>query len=192
MKMAIVLGAATPPGRLAQAASRIAQLAREGGANVEPSLVDLSALKVEICDGRRLEAYGDDTRRAVQAIADASAVVFAAPVYRATYPGVLKNLLDLLPLEALEGKPVGIVAMGASPHHFLGVDNQLRPVLAWFGALAAPTSVYLTGEDFKEGKLASPQALADLQGLVSTVIRLAERLGGSVWGPKPLAARTRG
>ena len=73
---------------------------------------------------------------------------FAAPVYRASYPGVLKNLLDQTPPEGLQNKPVGIVAMGGSPHHFLGVDWQLREVLTWFGALVAPTSVYLTGNDF--------------------------------------------
>ena len=62
----------------------------------------------------------------MEQIVGASAVLIAAPVYRASYPGVLKNLLDIAPVEALQGKPVGIVAMGGSAHHFLGVDWQLR------------------------------------------------------------------
>jgi NAD(P)H-dependent FMN reductase len=37
--------------------------------------------------------------------------------HRANYPGILKNLLDITPVEALQNKPVGIVAMGGSPHH---------------------------------------------------------------------------
>src|SRR5581483_6244173 len=99
----------------------------------------------------------------------------------------LKNLLDIAPVEALQNKPVGIVAMGGSPHHFLGVDWQLRAVLTWFGALAAPTSVYLTGGDFKDGGLAADAARADLVGLVETLAALA-KLDPATLGPRPLAA----
>jgi FMN reductase len=116
-------------------------------------------------------------------------VVFAAPVYRASFPGVLKNLLDLLPVEALRDKPVGIVAMGGSPHHYLGVDSHLRMVLAWFGALALPNSVYLTNRDFAEGQLASEGAAADLAALGDALATLAAAVAGKQFGPVPLAAR---
>jgi FMN reductase len=116
-------------------------------------------------------------------------VLIGAPVYRATYPGVLKNLLDLTPVEALQNKPVGILAMGGSPHHYLGVDSQLRLVLAWFGALVAPTSVYLTGSDFRDGQLASEPARKDLFALVETLAMLARRLDPGALGPPPLAAK---
>ena len=56
----------------------------------------------------------------------ADAVLMASPVYRGSYTGALKNLLDLTPVDALRNKPVGIVAMGATLHHYLGVDGQLR------------------------------------------------------------------
>jgi NAD(P)H-dependent FMN reductase len=101
---------------------------------------------------------------------------------------VLKNLLDIAPVEALQAKPVGIVAMGGSPHHFLGVDWQLREVLTWFGSLVAPTSVYITGSDFKDGKLASEGAQRDLAALAATLVTLA-RLDRASLGPTPLAAR---
>jgi FMN reductase len=116
-------------------------------------------------------------------------VLIAAPVYRASYPGVLKNLLDTTPVEALQSKPVGLVAMGGSAHHFLGVDWQLREVLTWFGALVAPTSVYLTGGDFKDGQLASDGGRKDLAALSETLLSLATRLDPKVLGPPPLAAR---
>ena len=67
----------------------------------------------------------------------ADAVILASPVYRGSFTGALKNLLDHLPIEALTGKPVGIVAMGATNHHYLGVDWHLRDVLAWFGAIGS-------------------------------------------------------
>src|SRR5205814_9579154 len=117
-------------------------------------LLNLAETPVEICDGRPIKNYDEATRDAIARIGGAAAVLIGAPVYRATYPGVLKNLLDIAPVESLQGKPVGIVAMGGSPHHFLGVDLQLREVLSWFGALLAPTSVCLIGSDFRDGRLA--------------------------------------
>ena len=116
-------------------------------------------------------------------------MLIAAPVYRASFPGVLKNLLDIAPVEALQNKPVGIVAMGGSPHHYLAVDSQLRAVLAWFGALVAPTGVYLTGGDFRDGQLASEGGRKDLAALTATLVALARRLDPTALGPPPLAAR---
>src|SRR5216683_1245448 len=151
----MIVGAATPPGRLAAA---IAMAAQAVGGDVAVDILNLAETPIEICDGRPLDAYGAATQQAVARIAAPRAVLFAAPVYRASFPGVLKNLLDITPVEALQNKPVGIVAMGGSPHHFLAIDGQLRQVLAWFGALVAPTGVYLTGGDFRDGQLASDSA----------------------------------
>ena len=191
LTLAVVIGAATPPGRLARAATTLGDAARAEHPELSVMVVDLAANPVEICDGRSEAAYGDATRSAIRTIADASAVAIASPVYRASYPGVLKNLLDLLPMEALAGKPVGILAMGASAHHYLGVDTQLRAVLAWFGALVAPTSVYLTNRDFESGALVAPAAVEDVRALGRTLVTLAARVGGTTLGPAPLAARTR-
>jgi FMN reductase len=178
----IVVGAATPPGRLAAAMQAAAEMA----GNAET--INLADAGVEICDGRPDDAYNEATRAAVAKIIAAKSVLIAAPVYRASYPGVLKNLLDIAPVAALQNKPVGIVAMGGSPHHYLAVDTQLRAVLAWFGALVAPTAVYLTGGDFKDGKLASDGALKDMCALVDTLAKL-RALDLTTLGPKPLAAR---
>jgi len=104
----------------------------------------------------------------------------------------LKNLLDLLPVEALQGKPCGVLAMGASQHHYLGVDWHLRDVLAWFGALTLPSSVYLASADFVEGEL-TQAAREELRRLASAVHAFAS-LPPSVdrAALTPLAARARG
>jgi FMN reductase len=180
----MVVGAATPPGRLAAAIAFAAESAR----SVAVDILNLAETPVEICDGRALEAYGETTRQAVARIAAARAVLIGAPVYRASFPGVLKNLLDITPVEALQNKPVGIVAMGGSPHHYLAVDSQLRAVLAWFGALVAPTGIYLTGGDFRDGRLTSDSARNDLAALTGTLITLM-RLDPASLGPSPLAAK---
>jgi NAD(P)H-dependent FMN reductase len=183
----MIVGAATPPGRLAAAIAMAADAARVGG-DVAVDILNLAETPIEICDGRALEAYGAATQQAVARIAAAGAVLIGAPVYRASFPGVLKNLLDTTPVEALQNKPVGILAMGGSPHHYLAVDGQLRQVLAWFGAMVAPTSVYLTGGDFRDGQLASESARNDLTALTRTLITLA-LLDRTSLGPLPLAAK---
>jgi FMN reductase len=187
-RLLMLIGAATPPGRLAAAITAAADAVRGQAGSVDVDIMNLADTPIDICDGRPLDGYGAETRRAVDRIAAAAAVLLAVPVYRASFPGVLKNLLDIAPVGALQGKPVGIVAMGGSAHHYLAVDTQLRQVLGWFGALVAPTAVYLTGTDFKDGQLTSDPARKDLAALVDTLL-LLRRLEPASLGPTPLAAK---
>ena len=188
-RLLMLVGAATPPGRLAAAVTAAADAVRGQAENIDVDIMNLADTPIDICDGRPLEGYGPETRRAVDRIADAAAVLMAAPVYRASFPGVLKNLLDITPVGALQAKPVGIVAMGGSAHHYLAVDTQLRQVLGWFGALVAPTSVYLTGADFRDGQLATEVARTDLVALVDSLLLLLRRLEPASLGPTPLAGK---
>jgi FMN reductase len=188
-RLLMLIGAATPPGRLAAAVAAAADAVRGQAENIDVDIMNLADTPIDICDGRPLGGYGPETRRAVDRIADAAAVLIAAPVYRASFPGVLKNLLDITPVGALQAKPVGIVAMGGSAHHYLAVDTQLRQVLGWFGALVAPTSVYLTGADFRDGQLATEVARTDLVALVDSLLLLLRRLEPASLGPTPLAGK---
>ena len=185
-RLAAVVGAVTAPGRLnAAVAHAVERAGARPGASA--ALVNLADHKISFADGRPLDRFTDDTARVVGALADADAVLLASPVYRGSFTGALKNLLDLAPVEALRGKPVGIVAMGATLHHYLGVDWQLRAVLAWFGALAAPTSVYLESGHFRDGKLADPGAVGAMDDLVDTLLAMTAWPRGAL-GPPPLAA----
>ena len=60
--------------------------------------------------------------------------------------------------------------MGATNHHYLGVDWHLRDVLTWFGAIVVPTSVYLSSSDFVDGNL-SDEAKRDLSSLVEALLQ---------------------
>ncbi|MDU6390638.1 MAG: NADPH-dependent FMN reductase [Pantoea sp.] len=59
----------------------------------------------------------------------ADGVIVATPVYKASFSGALKTLLDLLPERALEHKVVLPLASGGSVAHMLAVDYALKPVL---------------------------------------------------------------
>lgn len=183
-----IIGSVTPPGRLRRAVSEALErhAARSGAVS---TLIDLAEQRVSFASGAPLDSLDDDSAAVVSAVARAEAVLLATPVYRGTFTGALKNLLDLVPVEGLQGKAVGLVAMGATDHHSLGADWHLRDVLAWFGAIPAPTSVYLTSRDFADGAPVE-QAESSLDALLSGVSALASALAAAPRiGPPPLAAR---
>ena len=184
-RIVAILGSVTPPGRLASAVSGALERARAAGH--EATLLDLGQITLGFADGRPLEQLSDDTPKLVNTVSEADAVLPATPVYRATLTGALKNALDLLPVAALQAKPVAVVAMGATLHHSLGPESHLRDILGWFGAWQLPTSVYLSSADFAEGKLTAGAAAA-LDELVLALADLAGRAGAPA-GPPPLAAR---
>ena len=66
----------------------------------------------------------------IEQIAQADGVLVATPVYKASFSGALKTLLDLLPERALQHKVVLPLATAGSSAHMLAVDYALKPVLA--------------------------------------------------------------
>ena len=188
-RLLAIVGSVTPPGRLLNATRWLLDSAGASRNDLEVELINLADKKVAFADGRPPEQYNDDTSAIIESVRAADGVIFASPVYRGSFTGALKNLLDHLPIESLAAKPVGIVAMGATQHHFLGVDWHLRDVLAWFGTIVAPTSVYLASADFVDGQL-TESAKQDLNDLADAIIKLKQvATPGSFLGPRPLAGR---
>lgn len=74
----------------------------------------------------------------------ADAVVIASPVYKASYTGVLKAYIDLLPQKGFEGKLITPVFIAGSMGHLLTIDYALKPVLSSMGARHFTKSVYAT------------------------------------------------
>ena len=87
-------------------------------------------------------------RRARELLAAARLVVVATPIYKASYSGLLKTFLDLLPQDALRGKTVLALGTGGSVAHLLALDYALKPVLAALGARHILDTVYATDSQF--------------------------------------------
>jgi FMN reductase len=184
----VILGSTTPPGRMHRAVEGAIERAAERGTNAD--LLDLGTLRLGFADGTPPEDLDDDTATTIAAIEAAGAVIVATPVYRGSLTGSLKNLLDLTPVPALQGKVVGLVAMGASDHHFLGAERHLRDVLAFFGAVVMPVAVYLNNGDFEDGR-PGERASTALDELFAATAEAAGALSGTRAGfePSPLAAK---
>ena len=182
-------GTVTRPGRLYQAV-QAALSGLDGSDSSDIDILHLGDHTISFADGRPLADYHDDTQAVVERVIAADMYLIATPVFRASFTGALKNLLDHVPVEGLQGKPCGLIGMGATDHHYLSIDAQLRPVMAWFGAHVVPGIVYLQSRHFQDGQLADPQAIADLQSLARSVVALHRSIaGGDLTGPSPLAAR---
>lgn len=76
-------------------------------------------------------------------VEQADGVVFATPIYKASFSGLLKSFLDLLPQFAFAGKVILPLATGGSLAHVLALDYSLRPVVQSMGARHVVQSYFL-------------------------------------------------
>jgi FMN reductase len=112
---------------------------------------------------RRLADLDTSARAALEAMLSADGLVVGSPVYKGSYAGLFKHLIDLIDPLALAGKPVLLTATGGGDRHSLVIEHQLRPLFGFFEALTLPTGLYASDRDFTEGQPTSP-ALRDRLG----------------------------
>ncbi|BBP75947.1 FMN reductase [Pseudomonas gingeri NCPPB 3146 = LMG 5327] len=113
----------------------------------------------------------------LQAIENADLLIVGSPVYRGSYPGLLKHLFDLVDLNALIDTPVLLAATGGSERHALILDHQLRPLFSFFQALTLPIGVYASETDFTNYQITSEPLKAR--------IRLAAERAAPLFGVHP-------
>lgn len=88
-------------------------------------------------------------QKALQAVARADHIVLATPIYNASFPGLLKSFLDLLPQNGLAGKVVLPIASAGSAAHLLALDYALRPVLQALEARHVLSSIFVAASDMQ-------------------------------------------
>ncbi|WP_201288888.1 MULTISPECIES: NADPH-dependent FMN reductase [Erysipelothrix] len=115
---------------------------------VDYEIVDLSELDIMFADGRDFRDFEGDTRTLVEKIIAADAIIVGTPVFQASIPGALKNVFDLLPVDSIKDKVVGIVVTAGSPRHYLVAEYQLKPVLTYMKAALLEKYVFIEGRDF--------------------------------------------
>jgi MsuE subfamily FMN reductase len=142
---------------------------------------------VEFCDGRDPSLYEGDTRMIIDRIVAADALIVGTPMYRGSYSGVLKNVFDVIPNDALHGKPVGLIATGGSDHHYLAIEHELKPVIGFFSGHAIPGAVYANNQHYSNGDLVDEGILDRLGRLAEAVVRFAQEVPRDLVGAAPPA-----
>ena len=121
----------------------------------------------------------------LQQVANADGLVIATPVYKASFSGALKTVLDLLPERALAHKIVLPIATGGSIAHMLAVDYALKPVLS-----ALKAQELLHGIFAEDSQIAYAEGSAQAQLVPVLEQRVHEALetlyGAMARRPKPL------
>lgn len=118
--------------------------------NVQTELIDLRDYDVELVNGDPLAYYNEDTFNVVNKILTADTLVIGTPIYQASITGVLKNLLDHLPVDAFKSKVTGIITTGAIKQHFLVSDYQLKPICSYLKGLVPAESVFVHEDSFDD------------------------------------------
>ena len=189
MKIAVIIGSLTPPGRFNSAIDWMIGEAKKEFPDVDVDLIHLYDFKVSMADGRPLPDYGDDTEKVINTVIDADGIIFATPIYRAAPTAALKNVLDQTPPEGLSGKPVGLLSIGARETHYLAMETMLRPVLSWFGAMTLPVAGFLRNDMFTDGKLVDPDGQEELLNLFRTLVEVTKATDGITYSLKSLPNR---
>ena len=90
---------------------------------------------------------------AAQAAADvktADLLVIATPTYKASFTGLLKLFLDVLPAGSLASTVVVPLTVSGGPAHRHLADLQLRPVLSELGAVVPAPTLLLEESELAE------------------------------------------
>ena len=137
--------------------------------NINYEILDLANYNLEFSDGRAFNEYNEDTINLINTLMDADAIVIGTPIYQASIPGSLKNLFDLLPVDAIRDKPVGILVSSGSDKHYLVAQYQLIPVLDYLKADVINKYVYITQEHYQVNKIVSDDIDFRMEQLVKVI-----------------------
>lgn len=125
--------------------------------------------------------------RIVEAIETADALIVGSPVYKGSYAGLFKHLIDFVSPEALIGKPVVLTATGGGPRHALVVEHSLRPLFGFFSAQTVPTAVYAGDTEISEGRVADALVRERVAQAAAELARLLDVAQGAGISAAPLA-----
>lgn len=143
----------------------------ERGEDVRVEVVELREHARALADNLVTGFASGELAKALDAVAEADAVIAVTPVFSASYSGLFKTFFDVLEPGALEGKPVLMGATAGTARHSLVLEHALRPLFSYLKATPVPTGVFAASEDFgsnADGRLAArvDRAAAELVALL--------------------------
>lgn len=140
----------------------------------ETTLIDLADYDLPFSDGRPYFEYGGDAKEVTTKIMEADAIVIGTPIFQASIPGTLKNLFDLLPVDALRHKTVSVIVTAGTAKHYLIVEQQLKPILAYMKAQIVPTYVFIEEQDIINREIVNDDIVFRLERLVEDTANVHE------------------
>jgi FMN reductase len=140
----------------------------------EITLLDLADYEIQFSDGRDYLEYKGDTGYVTKTIMDADAIIIGTPVFQASIPATLKNIFDLLPVNAFRDKVVSMIVTAGSSKHYLIAEQQLKPILAYMKAQIVQTYVFIEEKDFHRKQIVNDDILFRIDRLVEDTAIITE------------------
>lgn len=129
--------------------------AEQAGQPTEPLEVigvELRTLAKDLTNQMLTRVPSQPLTEALQAVADADAVIAVTPVFNASYSGLFKSFFDVLDEGTLTGKPVLLAATGGTARHSLAIDQAMLPLFFYLKADIVPTPVFAATDDWGDNK----------------------------------------
>jgi len=156
------------------AMEKVAKMFEQKYPEHDVKLLDLAKYNLEFSDGRNYFDYEGDTKFVTETIMHADALIIGTPVFQASIPGTLKNIFDLLPVNALRDKVVSIIVTAGTSRHYLMVEQHLKPILAYMKAHIVPTYVYIEEQDFIREEIINDDIVFRMERLIQDTVLTVE------------------
>ena len=190
MKVLGLCGSPATPSKTLIAVKKAVDYALVADPSISAEVINIRDYDVKFCNGQDSSSYEGDTQAIIQKIVEADALIIGTPMYRGSYTGILKNIFDIIPNDALVGKPIGLIATGGSDHHFLAIEHELKPLLGFFLAYPLPGAVYANNSHYSDLSLVDTGILDRLQKLAQDVLKFSNHMPKDLVGaPGPVIAR---
>lgn len=138
------------------------------------TFLNLADYEIQFSDGRNYIYYEGDTKYVTETIMKADGIIVGTPVFQDSIPGTLKNIFDLLPVDAFRNKVVGMVVTAGTSKHYLIAEQQLKPILSYMKANIVPTYVFIQEEDILRKEIINDDVIFRIERLIEDVLMMIE------------------
>ncbi|MED3623541.1 NADPH-dependent FMN reductase [Neobacillus thermocopriae] len=138
-KILIISGSPSKVSRTEAISTYIRNILKEGGNQVEKLV--LRELPAEALVHAQFNH--PEIKKAQKLVEESDALVVVSPIYKASYPGMLKSFFDLIPEKGLVGKKVLPITSGGTISHLLSLEYAFKPLFSILGAREIFQGVYL-------------------------------------------------
>lgn len=137
--------------------------------------LDLQDSPLPFCDAGG--AYGDPALPEIkQKIADATGIIFAAPIYTFDISAAGKNLIEMTGKDCWTDKVVGFLCAAGGQGSYMAVMQIANSLMLDFRTFIVPRFVYATGESFSETQITDDAVGQRTEELALEVNRVATAL----------------
>lgn len=173
------IGGSLRPNSYSQIALNLAS-ARVEALGAEMEILDLRTMQLPFCNGEDDYSNYPDVERLRSTVKQADGLILATPEYHGSVSGVLKNALDLMDFEQLDGKVTGLISVlgGQSNSNAL---NDLRVIMRWVHAWVIPEQIAV-GQAWKafdaDGKILDEKVSQRFDQFAQSLVENTRKLRG--------------